>query len=59
MVNHIVNGHNTVYVTKSSKALEKNIDSVFSSTVKKPPQAGRAYRMRETIIEYVITDNCC
>ena len=40
MVNHIVNGHNTVYVTKSSKALEKGIDSVFfSSTVKKPPQA--------------------
>jgi len=29
MVNHIVNGHNTVYVTKSSKALEKGIDSVF------------------------------
>jgi len=36
------------------KALEKGIDSVFSSTVKKPPQAGRAYRMHATITGCVI-----
>jgi len=28
-LNQIVNGHNTVYVTKSPKALEKRIDSVL------------------------------
>jgi len=50
-VNKIINGNNTVYVTKSPKVLEKGIDS----KLRKPPQAGRAYRMCETIIECVIS----
>jgi len=55
-LDQIVDGHNAVYVIKSPKALENDSDSVFSSTVKKPPQAGRAYRMRETIIECVTVE---
>jgi len=29
MVNQIISGHNTIYVTKSRKALEEGIDSIF------------------------------
>jgi len=37
----------------------KNALIVFLNSTLKPPRAGRAYRMRETIMDSVITDNCC
>jgi len=30
-----------------------------SSADKNPPHAGKAYKIRDTIIEYVTTDNYC
>jgi len=56
-INQIIYRNSTIYVTKSLEALAKGIDSIFNSTLRKPPQAGRAYRIRKTIMEYVTTDS--
>ena len=40
-INEIIDGNNTVYVTKSSEALKKALILFFNSTLKKPP--GTAY----------------
>jgi len=45
-------------VTKSPEAPKKDIDLIRKLGRQNPPHAGRAYKIQDTVIEYVTTDNC-
>jgi len=47
----MIDCNNTVYITKPLKALKNVLILFINSALMKPPLAGRAYKMRETITE--------